>query len=132
MESSEPVLIQRRDVLNEGNNSSDVAEIVPVLPVHSKQAARAFALLLFFSFLMFSIPFAVYFGTKYALSAYFHINGYENMVWSVVATVISVNIIIGLYVYIAYHEQEYDAEGNPLKDDLNVDYSKSSLNLKTD
>ncbi|KAJ8980769.1 hypothetical protein NQ317_016018 [Molorchus minor] len=97
------------------------------LPPHMKQAAKAVALLLFFSLLMFSLPFGAFFGVKYILKDYYFIDGYRNTVWSVVAAVVTVYLIIGVYAYIAYHDTEYDDEGNEIKEP-----NKSDLNLKQD
>ena len=88
-----------------------------MLPPHTKQASKAILLLLFFSFLMFTLPFGAFYGTKYCLNEYFHVTGYANTVWSVIAAVVTVNLIIVVYAYIGYHEQEYDDEGNPITDD---------------
>ncbi|XP_044265072.1 vacuolar ATPase assembly integral membrane protein VMA21-like [Tribolium madens] len=86
------------------------------LPAHTKQATKAIMLLLFFSFLMFTLPFGAYYGTKYCLEEYWHMSGYSTVVWSVLAAVVTVNFIILVYAYIAYHEQEYDDEGNPIEE----------------
>lgn len=101
----------------------------PLLPPHTKQAARAMALLLFYSVLMFTLPFGAFFATKYILQDNFGIDGYNNTVASVLAAVITVNLIIAAYAYQAYHETEYDDEGNELKPQ---EPSTSKLNLKQD
>lgn len=88
----------------------------PLIPEHTRQAAIALGLLLFFSVLMFSLPFGAFYGTKYYLEKYLDIIGYENTVWSVVAAVVTVNVIIALYAWVAYHEKEYDDEGKPLEE----------------
>lgn len=100
-------------------------EVVFELPAHTKQATKAIMLLLFFSFLMFTLPFGSFYGTKYVLEDYLHMTGYATTVWSVIAAVVTVNFIILIYAYIAYHEQEYDDEGNPID-------SKTELNIKQD
>ncbi|KAK9873150.1 hypothetical protein WA026_021383 [Henosepilachna vigintioctopunctata] len=86
------------------------------LPVHKAQANKAILLLLFFSFLMVSLPFLVFFATKNILQDY-NITGFNNVVWSVSAAVLTVNLIIAGYVYIAFKEQEYDSEGRPIIED---------------
>ncbi|CAH1375459.1 unnamed protein product [Tenebrio molitor] len=101
----------------------------PFLPPHTRQATKAIMLLLFFSFLMFTLPFGSFYGTKYFLSEYLHLDGYANTVWSVFAAVVTVNLIIMVYAYIAYHEQEYDDDGNPIDAQ---DTSRSDVNLKQD
>nr|CAI5869890.1 unnamed protein product [Callosobruchus analis] len=101
----------------------DIAEVTPVLhenppllPAHSKQAAKAIGVLLFFSFLMFSLPFASFFATKYLLQDYFHVTGFTNTVWSVIASVVTVNCIIVVYAYLAYIEPDLDEQGNVIQD----------------
>lgn len=86
----------------------------PLIPEHTKQAARALALLLLYSFLMFTLPFAAFFGTKYLLQDVFDITGFPNTAWSVLASVIIVNLIIVAYVYHAYHEKEYNEIGEEI------------------
>lgn len=66
----------------------------PLLPVHTRQATKALLILLFYSTLMFSLPFGAFFGTKTLLKDYFHVAGYENTVCSVISVVITVNFII--------------------------------------
>ncbi|XP_039296460.1 vacuolar ATPase assembly integral membrane protein vma21 [Nilaparvata lugens] len=61
--------------------------------------------LLFFSMLMFSLPFITYFGMSRVLSDY-GIDGFANRAWSVFASVVSVNVIIALYAIKAWYEPE--------------------------
>lgn len=98
----------------------------PLLPEHTKQAAKAFALLLFYSVLMFSLPFGAFFATRYILRDTYNVEGFANTAWSVLAAVVTVNLIICAYAYQAYHDQEYDDEGNEIVEE------KSQLNLKQD
>ncbi|KAK5645472.1 hypothetical protein RI129_006772 [Pyrocoelia pectoralis] len=99
------------------------SENEPLIPAHTRQAAKAIALLLFYSFLMFTLPFAAFFGTKYILKDTFHIDGYTNTVWSVIASVVTVNLVIVSYAYQAYHDSEYDSDGNKI-DTLSLTKSK--------
>nr|CAH7750780.1 unnamed protein product [Callosobruchus chinensis] len=101
----------------------DIAEVAPVLhesppllPAHTKQAAKAIGVLLFFSFLMFTLPFASFFATKYLLQDYFHVTGFTNTVSSVIASVVTVNCIIVVYAYLAYLEPDLDEQGNIVQD----------------
>ncbi|KAJ8946947.1 hypothetical protein NQ314_008748 [Rhamnusium bicolor] len=112
------IMVEESDVLTEN---------APLLPPHTKQAAKAMSLLLFFSFLMFSLPFGAFFAVKYLLRDYFDIDGYANTVWSVFAAVLTVNLVIFGYAYIAYHDPEYDDDGNLIEQS-----KKSDLNLKQD
>lgn len=100
------------------------------LPTQTRQATKAMALLLFFSFLMFSVPFLVFFGTKHVLLEDFHLEVFQCNAIAVFAAVVTVNIIIGIYVYIAYKEPEYDSQGNVIKEE--TQYSKDKLELKRD
>lgn len=86
----------------------------PWIPAHTKQASQAMIWLLFYSILMFTMPFLVFFGTRDVLENKFHVDGYANTVWSVIASVVTVNLIICAYAYQAYHETEYDDEGNQI------------------
>lgn len=108
------------------DNTGDTA---PLLPPHTKQAAQAMALLLFYSILMFTMPFGSFYATKYILRDSFHIDGFTNTAMSVFAAVLTVNIIICVYAYQAYHETEYDDEGNEINPNAP---SQSDLNLKSD
>lgn len=99
-------------------SANEVVEQEPIRVLHpnqKKQENKAILILLFFSFLMVSLPFGAFFCTKYTLRDY-GITGFSNVVWSVSASVLTVNIIIAGYVYIAFKEQEYDTEGRPIKD----------------
>lgn len=89
---------------------------------------RSLALLLFYSVLMFSLPFGAFFSTKYILDD-FGIVGYTNTVWSVLSAVITVNLIIIAFAYQAYHEKEYDDRGVEIVQDS---ATKARLNLKED
>ncbi|KAL3270188.1 hypothetical protein HHI36_009245 [Cryptolaemus montrouzieri] len=84
-------------------------------PNHKAQENRAILLLLFFSFLMISLPFGAYFGAQLVLSK-FGVNGFTNVVWSVSAAVLTVNLIIAGYIYMAFKEQEYNDDGTPIED----------------
>lgn len=101
----------------------------PLLPPHTKQAAKAMALLLFYSILMFTLPFGSFYVTKYILQDTFHIDGFTNVAISVFVAVVTVNVIIFAYVYHAYHETEYDDEGNEISPNTST---KSDLNVKCD
>lgn len=92
-----------------------------LIPEHTRQASKALLLLLFYSTLMFTLPFGAFFGTKYCLKDHFHVVGFENTVGAVLAAVITVNLIIVMYAYQAFHEQEYDDQGNEIKSDLKED-----------
>lgn len=90
----------------------------PLIPEHTKQASIAALYLLFFSTLMFTLPFAAFYGMRHFLHQYWKIDDtFELNAWSVFASVITVNLIICLYAFKAYHETEYDDQGNELNKD---------------
>lgn len=82
------------------------------LPQHQRQAAFSLLWLFVFSCFMFTLPFGAFFGvrhfvqTHYADASQFAVTAY-----SVLATVLTVNVIIAVYALVAYHETEYDDEG---------------------
>lgn len=78
----------------------------PLIPEETKQASKALALLLLYSFMMFTFPFGTFFATKYILQDVFNVNGFTNTAWSVLLSVVTVNLIIVGYVYHAYHEKD--------------------------
>lgn len=84
----------------------------PMLPEQTKRAASAIGKLLFFSCLMFTLPFGAFFGTKAVLKNYLDVVGFANTCWAVVLAVVTVNLIIVVYAYIAYLEPDYDEQGN--------------------
>lgn len=96
------------------NETETFTQDQPLIPEHSKQAAKALAFLLFYSFLMFTLPLAAFYGSKYVLEDYFNITGFPNTAWSVLVAVVTVNLIIVGYVYHAYHEKEYNEHGEEL------------------
>lgn len=92
-----------------------IQENIPLIPAHTKQASIAVLYLLFFSTLMFTLPFAAFFGMKHYLRDHLKVNDvFELNAWSVFSAVVTVNFIICLYAYKAYHETEYDNDGNEL------------------
>lgn len=86
----------------------EVAENSALLPDNTKEAAKAIFLLLFYSFLMFSLPFGVFFSVKYILRDTYGVDGFANTAWSVFGAVVTVNVIICAYVYHAYHDAADD------------------------
>lgn len=104
------------------------------IPVHSKQAAFSLLYLFLYSVMMFTLPFGAFFGVKHVLAEQFNINGFPNTCYSVLSAVIVVNLIIVLYAYKAYHETEYDSDGNEIVEDIperQQPQSKQKLNKKT-
>lgn len=71
-----------------------------------KQTSSALLWLLFYSLLMFTLPFGAFFGTQYLLHTYFDLSEFTVTALSVASAVITVYVIIILYVYKAYKEKE--------------------------
>lgn len=107
----------------------------PLIPIQTKLAALALANLFLYSIAMFTLPFVAFFGVRHLLTDYYPVSPFVRTCWSVVAAVIVVNIIICLYAYKAYHEKEYDDDGNEIDQHTYkpiAETEKSSLNVKQD
>lgn len=89
-----------------------VDENAPLVPEQTTRMMKVLGILLIFSFLMFTLPFGAFFGTKYVLKYYYHVDGFSNTVWAVISSVLTVNLIIVVYAYISFHEPDYDKDGN--------------------
>lgn len=72
----------------------------------SKQASSALLSLLFYSILMFTLPFVAFFGTRHLLREHSDLSDFAITSLSVTSSVITVYIIIALYAYKAYNEKE--------------------------
>lgn len=100
------------------------------------RTAAVLGTLFLYSVAMFTLPFAAFFSVSHILSEYYSVNSFTRNVSSVVAAVIIVNCIIFMYAYKAYHEKEYDEEGNEIDqhsyEPLPARGQKSELNLKQD
>lgn len=103
---------------------SDVVVPRPMLPVHKKQEAKALLILLFYSIMMFTLPFLVFYTTKTFLAEHYNIVDFSNTAISVLSAVITVNLIIVSYAMIGYYEKEYDDEGNEIERGSDVSRDK--------
>lgn len=92
------------DLLQSEEKLLTPADHPELIPYHTRQAAFAIMYLLFFSVLMFTLPFGAFFGTRHVLHEHFHIDGFANTCWSVGAAVLTVNIVIALYAISGYIE----------------------------
>lgn len=72
----------------------------------TSQATSALLYLLFYSILMFTLPFAAFFGTRHILTEHTDLSEFTITSLSVSSSVITVYVIIGLYAYKAYNEKE--------------------------
>ncbi|XP_055686909.1 vacuolar ATPase assembly integral membrane protein VMA21 [Lutzomyia longipalpis] len=90
------------------NVQEEVDEEEPLSPEEerkrNKETSIALLTLFFFSLLMFTLPFGAFYGMRDLLSTRFHIDGFENTCWSVLAAVITVNAIIIGFVYVAFRD----------------------------
>jgi VMA21-like domain len=90
--------------VEEVQNTDDPADDDALIPYHTKQASFALLFLLFFSVLMFTLPFGAFYGTKHFLQEYLHLDTFQTTCWSVLAAVLTVNIVIGLYALFGFIE----------------------------
>lgn len=108
---------QPKQVNVSGPSEDDNIDFQPVNysnEIISKQTSIALLYLLFYSTMMFTLPFGAFYGTRYVLEHEFGVTGFANTGFSVLAAVIVVNLLILAYAWHAYHEPEYDNEGNKL------------------
>ncbi|XP_052894158.1 uncharacterized protein LOC128301622 [Anopheles moucheti] len=84
--------------------------------------SSALGWLLLYSTAMFTLPFAAFYSTRYALTHYLHIDGFPNTCGSVVAAVLVVNVIILLYALRGYEDAKED--DNPPEEIDRKDESK--------
>lgn len=82
------------------------------LPQHQRQAAFSMLWLFVFSCCMFTMPFGAFYGVRhFMLTEYKDPTPFEVTAYSVLATILTVNVIIGVYAMVGYYETEYDNEG---------------------
>nr|BAN21339.1 unkown protein [Riptortus pedestris] len=77
--------------------------------------------LFMYSIAMFTLPFAAFFGTRRFLTEYLDVKDFKETIFSVLAAVIVVHIVIALYVRHAVAEMRADNEFAPSQ----LDHSKS-------
>lgn len=92
--------------------------------------AGVVAYLYVYSFAMFTVPFAAYFGTQYILRDVLNVVDFSNVVWSVIASVFAVNCMLALYAYKAYYEEADPQVGEPPH--LPPRIKRNDLNIKKD
>lgn len=93
-------------------HKSEAKSTEPVfyLNTMAHSSARTFGILLFYSLLMFSLPFFAFFGTKSVLRDHLHVTGFAQTAWSVASSVVVVNLIIFAYVWNAFHDNTIDED----------------------
>lgn len=92
-------------------------------------SAQTFGALLFYSLLMFTLPFLAYFGTQRFLHEHVQMTGFAKTAWSVASAVLVVNIIVFAYVWKALHEP---VESEPSSDVLPESSEKLESDKKED
>uniref|UniRef100_A0A182M6D4 Vacuolar ATPase assembly integral membrane protein VMA21 homolog n=1 Tax=Anopheles culicifacies TaxID=139723 RepID=A0A182M6D4_9DIPT len=85
-------------------------------PATQRETSSALGWLLLYSTAMFTLPFAAFYSTRYALTHYLHIDGFPNTCGSVVAAVLVVNLIILLYALRGYEDAKEDDNHTPPED----------------
>uniref|UniRef100_A0AAG5D710 Vacuolar ATPase assembly integral membrane protein VMA21 homolog n=1 Tax=Anopheles atroparvus TaxID=41427 RepID=A0AAG5D710_ANOAO len=88
-------------------------------PVAARRESSATGWLLLYSVAMFTLPFAAFYGTRYALAHFLHVDGFPNTVGSVVAAVLVVNVIIFLYALRGYEDAKDDDDRKPEQQESN-------------
>lgn len=81
-----------------------------------------FSTLLLYSIAMFTLPFVAFFGVQHYMRLEFQIDTFATTYVSVLAAVVTVNLIISCYAYQALHEAVEEEE--------NMIESKENLNKK--
>jgi hypothetical protein len=94
-----PVVVQQESTAKPKKDKKKKAKQVndTEVPLFSRDAAFALFNLFIYSFAMFTLPFASFFATKYILQDHFHVTGFSNTCASVIAAVLTVNLIIIMY-----------------------------------
>lgn len=72
----------------------------------SKQTSSALLTLFYYSILMFTLPFAAFFGARHFLFEHTDWTEFAVTSCAVFASVITIYVIIGLYAWHAYREQD--------------------------
>lgn len=88
----------------------NLADDDALIPYHTKQASFAMLYLLFFSVLMCTLPFIAFFGTRHVLKEYFQLDNFSVTCWSVLASVLTVNIVIALYAFFGFMEAKKEEQ----------------------
>lgn len=82
----------------------------------TKQSAFALLWLFVYSCAMFTLPFAAFFGTRHILMNKYEFDTFTVTCSSVIAAVVTVNLIIVLYACQGFRESESDSPPEPSSD----------------
>lgn len=94
--------LSEKESTREEDKPVDPADDEALIPYHTKQATLAVIYLLFFSILMFTLPFAAFFGVRHVLLEHMQVEGFANTCWSVLAAVVTVNFVIAIYAVVGF------------------------------
>lgn len=83
--------------------------------------------LLLYSIAMFTLPFAAFFGVRHYMRLEFQTDTFATNCVSVLAAVVTVNLIISCYAYQALHETVEEKENSEEEDRVET---RESLNKK--
>lgn len=97
--------VDSREELPQGH-MEELVETPEEAAFRNRETMNTVGVLLFFSALMFSLPFAAFFGVRYYLGEHLHVYGFPNTCWSVLSAVVTANLVIIGYVYRAYRDNE--------------------------
>lgn len=102
--------------INKLNRSGDRIRLEKInKEILSQQTYSVLLILLFYSMLMFTLPFAAFFGMHHILKTYTDLSNVSINAFSVTSAVITVYIIIAFYIYKAYTEKDNKVEKNENK-----------------
>lgn len=87
---------------------ASVVDEGPLIPQTTKDASIAMLQLFFFSILMFTLPFGAFYGIQHYLQLHYDLEQFEVTCWCVLGAVLTVNIVIGLYVWVAWRDAKKD------------------------
>lgn len=84
-------------------------------------SSNAYLTLFFYTVLMFTLPFVSFYGTKHYLITHYEFTEFECNCISVIAAVITVNLIIASYVYKALNEPDDTKESEDSTDQQEIE-----------
>lgn len=87
----------------------------PLIPQETKEASLALLTLFFFSVLMFTLPFGVFYLVQHYIRENYDLPPFQVTCWSVISAVFTVNVVIALYVWIAWRDAVDDEKKHKSK-----------------
>lgn len=114
---------KNRQKSNEKETFHEQSKEIPVMNL-----VTVLGTLFLYSLAMFTLPFVAFFGVEHIMKAEFNTDRFVTNCISVLAAVITVNLIIASYIYQAFHEPDNTSEINEITDQP----CKENLNKKVD